>query len=184
MAMFHRPTVASLTASILAALSAWSCQLPSWTYPSTVVALSNSPLHLVIDNEAPALDYFVLADAQAKRWYTRDGLFRLNAAREVVHEATGMALYPLITIPKDAIEIFVGEDGRVLVRRVAEPEVHVEVGHILIARFPNPAGLAPLSPTLFQPQGASGPAVLGQPATRGLGKLRSGVQELPAFVMP
>jgi flagellar basal-body rod protein FlgG len=164
---------------------AWSCQ-DQPAAPPTVLAVTDSPFDLAIDNDTsqPHRDYFVLSDAQGARWYTRDGRFRLNAAREVVHAETGLPLWPLLTLPADATETHIREDGLVLVRRFSQPEEHTEVGQVLVARFPNAANLVPQGPTLLRHQAAAGVPMIARPATRGLGKIRSGVEALPAFMMP
>ena len=107
--------------------------------------------------------------------YTRDGAFTLSADGAVVTQ-TGLALDPDLSIPAEAIEIHISQDGVVAVRLQAEPEM-VEVGQIELARFANPSGLNPLGGNLFEQTEASGEPSIGTAGQEGLGVIRQGFLE-------
>ncbi len=107
--------------------------------------------------------------------YTRDGSFTLSADGAVVTQ-TGLALDPDLSIPAEAIEIHISQDGVVAVRLQGEPEM-VEVGQIELARFPNPSGLNPLGGNLFEQTEASGEPSIGTAGQEGLGVIRQGFLE-------
>ena len=107
--------------------------------------------------------------------YTRDGSFTLSADGAVVTQ-TGLALDPDLSIPAEAIEIHISQDGVVAVRVQGEPEM-VEVGQIELARFSNPSGLNPLGGNLFEQTAASGEPSIGMAGQEGLGVIRQGFLE-------
>lgn len=108
--------------------------------------------------------------------YTRNGSFRLDAAGQLV-TADGLPLVPGVTVsPGESAGPTIDGDGRVLVERagVAAPTLS---GRIQPARFNNPEGLETISQTLFRPSANSGPAVLGQGNTPGIGQVVSTARE-------
>ena len=107
--------------------------------------------------------------------YTRDGSFTRSAEGGVVTQ-TGLSLEPDLSLPAEAIEIHVSQDGVVAVRLQGEPEM-VEVGQIELARFANPAGLNPLGGNLFEQTEASGEPTIGTPGQEGMGMIRQGFLE-------
>ena len=103
--------------------------------------------------------------------YTRAGNFSLTPDGElVIGNAEGFRLQPPITIPKDAIAVDIGTDGRVFatVPSSVNPEL---VGQIQLARFTNPGGLRPIGSTLFIETEASGQPVVGNPTAEGFGRV-------------
>lgn len=108
--------------------------------------------------------------------YTRDGSFRVNQDGTVL-TADGHPLDPPITLPTDAEQISIGQDGMVSVRVPGQTTVQ-QVGTIQLVRFPNPAGLdASLGRNLLLETDASGAPVLGDPGTEGIGFLAQGFLE-------
>ena len=64
----------------------------------------------------------------------------------------------------------VGLDGTVSVL-VGEETLPTPIGTVQLARFINPAGLAPLGKNLYSPTAASGIAVVENPGINGMGTL-------------
>lgn len=102
--------------------------------------------------------------------YTRAGNFTKNAQGQLVlGNSNGVRLEPPITIPQNATQIDIGQDGRV---SVTEAGTQTEVGQIQLARFINPAGLLQIGRNLFQATPASGEPILGTPTQQGIGELQ------------
>ncbi len=107
--------------------------------------------------------------------YTRDGTFTLSGDGIIVTQ-TGLAVEPDMSLPAEAVEIHISQDGVVSVRLQGEPEM-VEVGQFELARFPNPGGLNALGGNLFEQTDASGEPTIGTPGQEGLGVIRQGFLE-------
>ncbi len=107
--------------------------------------------------------------------YTRDGTFTLSGDGAVVTQ-TGLPLEPDISIPAEAVEIHVSQDGVVSVRLQGEPDMS-EIGQLELARFANPGGLIPLGGNLFEQSEASGEPTIGTPGQEGIGLIRQGFLE-------
>ena len=107
--------------------------------------------------------------------YTRDGSFMLSGDGALVTQ-TGLSLEPDISIPTDAVEVHVSQDGVVSVRLQGEPEMS-EVGQLELAQFSNPSGLIPLGGNLFEQSEASGEPTIGTPGQEGIGLIRQGFLE-------
>ncbi|MHC4991511.1 MAG: flagellar basal-body rod protein FlgG [Planctomycetota bacterium] len=109
--------------------------------------------------------------------YTRAGNFTINSDGEMVLASSeGRRLIPDITIPENATNVTISEDGTVnaAVPGQIEPQ---ELGQIEIATFVNPTGLKQIGENLFLESEASGPAELGQPTEDGRGRLLQGFLE-------
>jgi len=102
--------------------------------------------------------------------YTRAGNFQLDRNGNMV-TPSGDALEPQITIPANAQNITIGEDGTVSYTLVGQTAAQ-KAGQIQLANFQNPAGLNSLGKNLFLPTDASGDAQIGVPGgAEGLGTL-------------
>lgn len=107
--------------------------------------------------------------------YTRDGTFTISSEGTLVTQ-TGLPVEPDLTIPAEAVEIHVSQDGLVSARLQGEAEM-VQLGNIELARFANPGGLAPMGGNLYRQTEASGEPTLGTPGMDGLGAVRQGFLE-------
>lgn len=101
--------------------------------------------------------------------YTRDGSFKVNSAGQLV-TTDGFPVMPGFTIPDDATEITVGQDGSVSVTVDGET-TPTNLGQIQIARFINPSGLLAEGSNLFKESNASGAPTVGNPGENGLGEI-------------
>jgi flagellar basal-body rod protein FlgG len=88
----------------------------------------------------------------------------------------GYPLEPEITVPNDATNITVGDDGTVSVLRAGE-NAPQQLGQIRLVNFANPAGLSGLGRNLYQPTTASGDAIEGIAGQEGLGRIAQGTLE-------
>ncbi|MBP6899603.1 MAG: flagellar basal-body rod protein FlgG [Burkholderiaceae bacterium] len=102
--------------------------------------------------------------------YTRDGAFKLNAQGQVVTNS-GNPVLPGITIPANATNISIGDDGTVSVS-VPGQATPQNLGQLQMANFINPAGLEPRGENLFAETASSGAPQAGAPGSNGLGQLK------------
>ncbi len=105
--------------------------------------------------------------------YTRDGSFELNSKGEVV-TADGLPLSPTITI-QDAKEISIGTDGTVYVKDATNTLQNV--GQIMLANFPNPAGLDNIGKNMYVETLATGAPIVSVPGQQGTGEIYQGALE-------
>ena len=104
--------------------------------------------------------------------YTRDGAFQRNGDGVIVtHD--GYVVQPEITIPDDAVEIYVNNSGEVWVKQDGETD-EVNVGQLELATFVNEAGLEAIGNNLFTETEASGAPVLDNPDSEGFGSVLQG----------
>jgi len=119
--------------------------------------------------------FFQILQPDGTTAYTRDGAFHVDSNGQVVN-SNGFALQPAITIPQNALQITIGQDGTVsvLVPGQATPS---QVGTIQLANFINPAGLHSLGQNLYLETAASGTPSTNTPGTNGIGALSQGYVE-------
>lgn len=133
---------------------------------------TNNPLDLAIEGNG----FFQVDLPDGSIGYTRDGSFRMDAQGNLV-TIDGFALSPGITIPLDAEQVTVGNDGTVFAK-VPGSATLSNVGQIQLVRFINNAGLdARLGHNILQETAASGTPTQGNPGTEGIGFLSSGFLE-------
>jgi flagellar basal-body rod protein FlgG len=173
--------VALTVAVILTGCQATAPVRPTWntdfqtTISSERWTLTNKPLDWVIDNTAnnPSdLNFFELvSDGDGSFALTRYGAFRLDEKGTIVHES-GRLLNPQVTLPADASDVMVREDGTVGYRQAGK-EIWRWTGPIQLVRVKDPAGLRPMGNGLYA-HGDSGLPQQGYPASGGFGKIRGG----------
>jgi len=132
---------------------------------------TNNPLNVVIEGDG----FFQLRRIDGSMGYTRDGSFFVSADGELVN-SDGLYVEPGISIPDDARDLFISQDGFMSVN-FADSNGIEEIGQIELARFLNPAGLTALGRNQYQPTPASGDPILGEPGTDGFGTLLQGFLE-------
>lgn len=107
--------------------------------------------------------------------YTRDGAFQRNGDGTLVtHD--GYIVQPEITIPEDAVEVYVNASGEVWVKQDGQTD-ELNVGQLELATFVNEAGLEAIGQNLFIQTEASGDPVVDNPDTEGFGSIQSGYLE-------
>ncbi|MCJ7997057.1 flagellar basal-body rod protein FlgG [Rhizobium cremeum] len=119
--------------------------------------------------------FFMVEGGDGSTLYTRAGAFNKDANGRLV-TIDGYGVMPNITIPEDATEITISEDGIVSVR-VGSEENMTELGQLQLSNFVNEAGLKPLGDNLFQQTEASGDAVVGVAQDVGFGYVKQGYLE-------
>ena len=107
--------------------------------------------------------------------YTRDGAFQRNGDGTLVtHD--GYVVQPEITIPEDAVEVYVNASGEVWVKQDGQTD-ELNVGQLELATFVNEAGLEAIGQNLFIQTEASGDPGVDNPDTEGFGSIQSGYLE-------
>ncbi len=119
--------------------------------------------------------YFVVELPTGEFAYTRDGSFQLSPDGLLVN-ADGFPISPGISIPEDAIDVAIGDDGTV--EAIIEGQVDpVDLGQIELAIFANDAGLEAIGNNFLKETAASGAAAVATPGTAGYGALLQGFIE-------
>ena len=133
---------------------------------------TNNPLDLVIQGKG----FFQVRRPSGELAYTRAGSFHLDRDGNIV-TSTGDPLEPQITLPPDAQQITIGEDGTVSFTQPGQTASQ-QAGQIQLANFPNPAGLNSLGGNLYNPTDASGDPIVGNPGGQeGMGAILQGYIE-------
>lgn len=107
--------------------------------------------------------------------YTRDGTFQINEEGEIV-TGRGNLVEPNITIPDDAIDIEINENGEVFAAIDGQPDLQ-NLGQLELATFINPAGLNAIGNNLLLETEASGPPITGEPGEENFAFILQGALE-------
>jgi flagellar basal-body rod protein FlgG len=133
---------------------------------------TGNPLDIAVQGDG----FFQVTLPDGTTAYTRDGSFKRDANGALV-TADGYFVNPQITIPQNAQQLSIGEDGTVsaLVPGSSLPQ---QLGQIQLARFVNPAGLSPVGGhNLYTQTAASGAPIVSQAGLNGTGTLQGGYLE-------
>ena len=117
--------------------------------------------------------FFTIVQPDGNNAYTRDGSFTVNKDGELVTNM-GFAVVPNITIPENATDVHISDDGRVVVESGGEQSV---VGTIALTNFISPKGLKPIGHNLFLQTTSSGEPTTATPGVSGMGSIRQGFIE-------
>lgn len=131
---------------------------------------TSNKFDLVIEGDG----FFQVLQADGSTAYTRDGSFTLDSEGRMV-TGDGFLVQPEITVPQEAIDVVVGQDGTVDAI-MADFSVQ-NLGQITVASFINPAGLHSQGKNLYASTEASGAAVESIPGVDGAGTLLQGFVE-------
>jgi len=133
---------------------------------------TDNPLDLVIQGRG----FFQVQLPNGQLAYTRCGSFQLDRDGNLV-TSDGNMVVPQITIPAQAQQITVAQDGTVSYTQPNQTAAQ-QAGQIQLANFANPAGLNNLGGNLLTPTDASGDAQLGVPGGQeGQGTILQGYVE-------
>jgi len=102
----------------------------------------------------------------------------------------GYEVLPGITVPEDAVDIAISEDGLVQARITGQADLQ-ELGRLELVTFFNESGLDAIGGNLLLETTASGEPVIGAPGEQGVGTILQGfietsnvdpVQEITALI--
>jgi flagellar basal-body rod protein FlgG len=134
--------------------------------------VTNNNLDLAINGRG----FFQIQRPDGETAYTRAGSFQLNPDGDIV-TGDGYLVEPNITVPEDAIDISVNENGEVFVKLDGQIEPQ-NVGQLQLVSFANPAGLEAIGQNLLLETPASGDPTTGNPGDDGFGRIEQGTLEL------
>mgnify|MGYP001269885220 CR=1 FL=1 len=138
---------------------------------------TDKPLDLAIEGEG-FFQVTAIQDGQQITAYTRAGNFVRNSQGNVVlGNSEGAQLEPTVTIPDGVTNITVGRNGELRVREPGSPAL-TTVGQVQLARFVNAEGLRQIGRNLYQETDASGPPVVGNAESDGMGAIVQGQLEM------
>ena len=109
--------------------------------------------------------YFVVELPTGELAYTRSGNFQISPEGQLV-TPDGYLVSPGVTVPEDAVEVSINQEGLVSAKIAGEVEEQ-ELGELQLATFVNEAGLEAIGSNLLLETAASGPALPDRPAPRG-----------------
>jgi flagellar basal-body rod protein FlgG len=133
---------------------------------------TDNPLDLVIQGRG----FFQVRRPSGELAYTRAGSFHVDRDGNFV-TAQGDPLEPQITLPPDAQQVSIAQDGTVSFTQPNQTAAQ-QAGQIQLANFQNPAGLNSLGGSLYAPTDASGDPTVGPPGGQeGLGTVMQGYVE-------
>jgi len=143
----------------------------SRTYTQGNMQQSDNSLDIAILGDG----FFQIQRPDGTTAYTRDGQFKLDANGLMVTN-NGDTLLPGITVPQNARQITIGQDGTVsaVVAGTAAPQT---LGQLQLATFINPNGLEAQGQNLFIETAASGAPQVGNPGTNAIGNVKQGYIE-------
>ena len=107
--------------------------------------------------------------------YTRAGNLAISSEGQIVTE-DGYEVFPGITIPDDAIDVSISEDGTVEARIAGEQDLQ-DLGQLELVTFFNESGLEAIGNNLLLETAASGEPVIGNPGDLGFGSVLQGFIE-------
>lgn len=136
-------------------------------FTTGVLEPTSGPLDVAIQGDG----FFKINLPNGGERYTRDGAFRTDANGQLV-TLDGFLIEgaPAIPLNVERSTIRIGNNGTVTGVDPSTPGV-LNLGTILLHRFPNPEGLSSEGGNLFAETAASGAATQGTPGTEGLGTL-------------
>lgn len=132
---------------------------------------TGASLDLAIEGEG----FFQVRQLDGTLAYTRDGSLKVSSEGVLV-TSDGLTFEPEITVPQGTLDVQFSRDGIVSVLVAGDTEP-VQVGTLELAVFTNPAGLRALGQNLYSETAASGPALLGTPASEQFGQVAQGFLE-------
>lgn len=143
----------------------------SRTYTQGNMQQSDNSLDIAILGDG----FFQIQRPDGTTAYTRDGQFKLDANGLMVTN-NGDTLLPGITVPQNARQITIGQDGTVsaVVSGTAAPQT---LGQLQLATFINPNGLEAQGQNLFIETASSGAPQVGNPGTNAIGNVKQGYIE-------
>ncbi len=133
---------------------------------------TDNALDLMIQGEG----FFEVSMPDGSSAYSRNGQFTMDEEGNMVTPGSGYLIQPQVTIPPDALNIIVSQDGEISVTLQAQAEPAV-VGQINVTNFVNPTGLEPIGQNLYIQTAVSGDPQEGVPGLEGFGMIVQGALE-------
>ena len=135
------------------------------------LSVTSNPYDLAINGQG----YFMVELPSGETGYSRAGSFQVSPDGDLV-TADGYIVQPGVTIPADATNVTINDNGEVFVS-LSGTTTPQNVGQLELAAFPNAAGLESIGNNLLLETPASGQASVAAPGASGLGTLQQGALE-------
>jgi flagellar basal-body rod protein FlgG len=135
------------------------------------INVTDNPLDIAVKGRG----FFQVQMPDGEFTYTRNGSFQLSPQGEIV-TVDGYLVSPGITVPEEAIDISINNEGLVQVTLDGQIEPQT-LGQFDMANFINPAGLEAIGDNLYRETAASGNVLLGLAGQEGFGNLGQGQLE-------
>lgn len=119
--------------------------------------------------------FFQIMKTDGTLAYTRDGSFKLDSMGQLC-TTDGLLIQPQTSIPQDAKEINITEDGNISVA-VGSDRTQSIVGTLQLVRFQNPSGLLAIGHNLYVETPGSGNPIQDTPGQNGMGTIQQGFLE-------
>jgi flagellar basal-body rod protein FlgG len=132
---------------------------------------TGNPLDLAVEGDG----FFQVQLQTGETAYTRAGSFKIDNQSRLV-TSDGDPLEPAITVPLDAEEIAVGQDG-IVTASLPGQSAPSQIGQLQIARFANPAGMRAVGRNLSEETESGGTPQVGTPGEDGRGTILQGFVE-------
>lgn len=129
-----------------------------------------------LDMSIQGRGFFEILQPDGTLAYTRNGQFTLNDEGTIVTPGAGFLLQPNITVPDNAQQLTISQDGEVSATLQGEADPTV-LGQLTTSDFINPTGLQPIGQNLYVETAVSGAPIQGTPGLEGLGTLVQGSLE-------
>lgn len=107
--------------------------------------------------------------------YTRDGSLKMDAMGQIC-TTDGLLIQPQTSIPRDASEINITQDGNISVKIGSNTNQQI-VGQIQLVKFQNPSGLLSIGHNLYVETPGSGTPIQDTPGQNGMGMINQGFLE-------
>ncbi|MEE8270333.1 MAG: flagellar basal-body rod protein FlgG [Alphaproteobacteria bacterium] len=133
--------------------------------------VTDNPLDLAVNGDG----FFQVEMPNGEIAYSRAGSFQLNPQGQVV-TPDGFPIVGPGTVPDDATDIEVNQDGELIVS-IDGQVTPLNAGQFELANFANDAGLEAIGDNLFKETPASGSALVGAPGSNGFGRINQGMLE-------
>ncbi|MEM8986455.1 MAG: flagellar basal-body rod protein FlgG [Pseudomonadota bacterium] len=134
-----------------------------------------TPTNNTFDLAVSGRGYFRIQLPSGDDAYTRAGNFSISAEGLLV-TGEGYQVQPGISIPQEALDVIVNEEGQVQAVLPGQPDPQ-QIGQLELSSFFNEAGLEAIGDNLFLETAASGPAANGTPGSVGYGTILQGFIE-------
>lgn len=107
--------------------------------------------------------------------YTRDGSLKMDSMGQLC-TTDGLLVQPQTTIPRDASEINITQDGNISVKTGSDTTQQI-VGQLQLVKFQNPSGLLSIGHNLYVETPGSGNPIQDTPGQNGMGLINQGFLE-------
>lgn len=107
--------------------------------------------------------------------YTRDGSLKKDSMGQLC-TTDGLLIQPQTSIPQDATEINITQDGNISVK-IGSDTTQTIVGTLQLVRFQNPSGLLSIGHNMYVETAASGNPIQDTPGSNGMGTIEQGYLE-------